>query len=165
MTEKRKEMKGFIGLWKTYRPGEIYTVLGKLVSEIVREGKTLKLRLLHEERLHSMDELYRVLKRYETQNGIFKLMDLLGHGLELEGEPAGPRIRVFLRFPEGRQREKSLFKDLVAVSMTREAFSFTDRYFREQRNVFLHTRLETLLKKRFGFRFEYKVIVEPTEGN
>ena len=89
-------------------------------------------------------------------------MDLLGKGLELESDPGGSQIRIFLRLPDGRQSRKDLFKDIVSDSTIRESVNFTERYFRDRGSHFFHSHLERTLKKNFGFRFEYKIVIEPT---
>ena len=155
-------METLIGLWRTYRPGEIYAILGGLIGDVVKQGKRLTIPVLGKKEIHSVDELHEMLKRYEMQKGICDFVNLLCQGIDVHGRPGGPRIRVLLRFPEGSERDKLMFKDLIVNAVMREDFSFTDRHFREQGHDWFHSRLERILKKRFGFCFEYKVIVEPS---
>lgn len=151
-----------MGLWRMYRPGEIYKVLENLIADLTREGKWITAYFPGKALIHSGEELAQGLRRCERQEGIPALLDLLGCGLELNGQPQGPRVRIFLRFPEGTERERELFKDLIANSMMRDALEFTERFFRNRNYSLFPSRLERALRRHFGFQFEYKIILEPS---
>jgi len=158
-------MKGLVGLWKTYRPGEIYGLLGQLISDVRKEGKRIRVAppLEPNDSIGSVEELYQVLERYEQDRGTDALLKALADGFVLEGEPHGPRIHIFLRFPVASGRERRLFTDLIVNAIARDADRFTERYFGERSGSLFHSRLERLLKKRFGFCIEYKIIIEPSK--
>jgi len=157
-------MNELIGLWKTYRSGEICEILAEVIRDVTKEGKSLTTHLYDHEPIQSLEQLSKMLSRYERQYGVQRLVGLLGRGLELNGAPEGPHIRIFLRLPERTEEKKSFFKDLISDSTIREATHFTEEYFTKQRSDFFHSRLERSLKKNFGFRFEYKVVIELEGG-
>jgi len=144
-------MKKLVGLWQTYRPGEICSVLAELIRKVTKDRKRLTSGLFGKETIQSVEELNKILKQYEKQMGVRRLLDLLGQGLELEGEPGGLRIRTFLRLPDGTEDRSTLFKDLISDSILRESTNFTERYFMKQSNVIFQNRLERCLKKKLWF--------------
>ena len=70
-------MKSMVGLWKIYRPNELYAILGELIRDVTKERKKLTSDLSGEKPIHSVDELYQVMQQYEEHEGTHALVNLL----------------------------------------------------------------------------------------
>jgi len=156
-------MNPIIGLWNTYNRGEVYSTLDRLISYLVRRGVKIK-STFNEARspIKSTEELFDQLKDFEKKQGTRKLLDVLIAGLELTCEDSKKirtKINILLRAPERSTEDLKVFRSMVANWVENSDLTFMERFFKSSQALFLHTPLERGLKRKFGYVFQYKVLI------
>ena len=156
-------MSSIIGLWNTYHRGEVYSALDRLLRYSVKSGFQIKSMFSGvESPIKSAEHLFNQLKDFEKKEGVRKLLDILTSGLELTYEQKGEvrsKTHILLRTPEGKPEDLKAFKSMIANWVENSDLSFMERFFESSQPLFLHTPLERGLKRKFGFRFQYKILV------
>ena len=80
-------------------------------------------------------------------------------------------MTILLRTPSDSQDSQELFKDIVVSWIEENPLSFSERFFRLPKisediaDRYLDNPLEKLLKRKFGFHFQYKLIIQSKDYN
>ena len=157
-------MNSIIGLWTTYNRGEIYSALDRLLSNLAGRGFKIGSSFAGEELvIKNAADLFEQLKALEKRAGISKLLDILINGLELtcveNNKGMRTKINILLRAPERNPGDLEVFRSMVSNWVENNELTFMDRFFKSLQALFLHTALERGLRRRFGFGFQYKILI------
>lgn len=168
-------MSWIIGKWRILKEGEIHQVIKKCINVLLKDEWDVNVCLKTETRkLGYGRELYELLRDYEKSHGISNLLELLIDGLRLEFKKDDTKIiemAILLRTPSDSQDSQELFKDIVVSWIEENPLSFSERFFRLPKisediaDRYLDNPLEKLLKRKFGFHFQYKLIIQSKDDN
>lgn len=154
-------MNSIVGLWDTFNRGEIYSALERLFSYLTKSKSQVKSIINgNEVIIKSAEQLFNELKILEIKHGVMKLIDVLIAGLELTCEQQNSSwVTILLRTPQGNSKDLEIFKNMIMSWVETRDLLFMERFFKSSQALFLHTPLERGLKQKFGFRFQYKVLI------
>ena len=154
-------MNSIVGLWDTFNRGEIYSALERLFSYLKKSKSQVKTIINGNELIiKSAEQLFNELKILEIKHGVMKLIDVLIAGLELTCEQQNSsRVTILLRTPQGNPKDLEIFRNMIMSWVETSDLLFMERFFKSSQALFLHTPLERGLKQKFGFRFQYKVLI------
>ena len=157
-------MDRVIGLWETYPRGEVYRALGRLFGDLTKRGFALRATLPNRAvPIADVDDFVRQVKDVERTQGVGSVLELLITGLQVTCQRTGHaplHVTVLLRAPEGEQGSWHDFRSMVVNWVESSGLAFMDRCFQSTQPLFLHTPLERSLKRTFGFRFQYKILIQ-----
>lgn len=159
-----------IGQWQEYEEGEIHQTLKKCINIFIEDGFSVYVDLAGEKKkIEYGKHLYETLLTYEKTHGLNDLLEILTKRLEiLCSKEAGQNldIRVLLRTPSDTEENKDLFKSMVVEWVEQNPLSFCERFFRlpkiteDMLDRYGDCTLEQALKRVFGFKFMYMVIID-----
>ena len=156
-------MDPILGLWNTYHRGEISSALEKLFRDLRHRGYQLESQLAGQRSfITNAEDLVTRLKELEQRQGVRSLLELFSAGVEVactHRNRTQMTIHVLLRVPDRQPGDPADFRSLVANWVENNERTFMDRCFQSAQPLFLHTPLERGLKRRFGFRFQYKILM------
>jgi len=156
-------MNSIVGLWDTFNRGEIYSALERLFNYLIKSKSQVKTMLKGNELIiNDADQLFNELKYLEIKHGVMKLIDILIAGLELTCEQQdknSSQVTILLRTPQGSPKDLEIFKNMIMSWVETRDLLFMERFFKSSQALFLHSPLERGLKQKFGFQFQYKVLI------
>lgn len=162
-----------LGYWQEYRTGQVHVVLKRLIRVLAARGFRIEADFVIERKPLDPDAkeggLFEALKDYERQYGVPVLIEMLGRGLiklhASKDDDLQLELRVLLRCPKDTDASRERFKDLIATWVKENPLTFSERFFRlpkiteDLADRYLDNPLERVLKKTFGFHFQYKLLV------
>jgi len=160
-------MNSIVGLWDTFNRGEITSALERLFNYLTKSKSQVKTILKGDELIiKDAQQLFHELKSIEKKHGVRKLIDVLISGLELtckQQEKNTSKVTILLRTPQGNPKDLEIFKNMITSWVETSDLSFMERFFKSSQALFLHTPLERGLKRKFGFQFQYKILITKKE--
>ncbi len=156
-------MNSIVGLWDTFNRGEVYSALERLFSYLTKNKSQVKTIINGNELIiKDAEQLFNELKILEIKHGVRELIDVLIAGLELTSEQQGKndsKVTILLRTPQGNPKDLEIFRNMVTSWVETSDLLFMERFFKSSQALFLHMPLERGLKRKFGFRFQYKILI------
>lgn len=156
-------MANVSGLWNVYKPGEASYTVYKLIKMFAKKKKKIFLKLKGKKiPIPHSDQILESLKKFEQENGTERIIEEFFKGLKIEvvnGNKPNLIIEVILRSPEGLQKLKNRFKDMITFSVNQEDSLFCEKYYRHKTHNIFKDRLESSLEKVFHFGIQYKVLI------
>lgn len=162
-----------MGDWQVYKEGQIHQVIKRCVRLLHVNGFSVEADFATERKKINLQKpeggFFEILKEYEQNKGVSVLLEVLVRGvvmLKAKKKNCEINLRLLLRAPEDSQEKVELFKEIINSWVKEDKLSFTERFFRLPKisediaDRYLNNPLEQVLRKTFGFHFEYKLIIE-----
>lgn len=162
-----------LGLWQEFKEGQIHHVTKRCLRLLHDADLTMEVDFITvKKQIHIQQPeggFFEILKEYEKEHGVRKLLDLLTCGMVIirakKGNHETVNLQLFLRAPEDNQEKIDLFKEIISDWVKEDCLTFVERFFRLPKicedfaDRYLDNPLEQVLRKTFGFHFKYKVII------
>ncbi|MDO9540740.1 MAG: hypothetical protein Q7J98_00250 [Kiritimatiellia bacterium] len=161
-----------IGHWHKLKEGQVNRAID-ICIEILWDNKfDIEIQIDEEaKRLRSSEPghgFFETLVAYERSQGISVLLEHLMQGdivVRARKDECEIRLQLLLRAPENSEDNRKEFKEMIVDWVKEDSLLFCERFIRLPKinedimDRYLDNPLEQVLRKRFGFHFEYKLII------
>ncbi|MBU1858253.1 MAG: hypothetical protein KKC28_14845 [Verrucomicrobia bacterium] len=165
-------MRWEIGHWHKLKEGQVNKAINICIGILWDNKFDIEIQIDEEaKRLRSSEPdhgFFETLVAYERSKGISVLLEHLMKGdivVRAKKDECEIRLQLLLRAPENSDDNRKEFKEMIVDWVKEDGLLFCERFIRLPKinediiNRYLDNPLEQVLRKRFGFHFEYKLII------